>query len=45
MTFNERTQLMKEGQCFKCKKTGHQGNKFPKGTEDKEKKREEPKKK
>ena len=23
MTFDERTRLMKEGRCFKCKKTGH----------------------
>ena len=36
---------MKEGQCFKCKKTGHQANECPEGTEDKEKKREELKKK
>ena len=36
---------MKEGWCFKCKKTGHQANKCPEETEDKGKEREEPKKK
>ena len=47
LTFDKQTQPIKEGQCFKCKKTRHRANKCP-GTErtgDKEKKREEPKKK
>ena len=44
LTFDERTQLMKEGWCFKCRKTGHQANKCPKETQDKGKKKEEPKK-
>ena len=44
LMFNKQTQIMKEGQCFKCKKTGHWVNKYPEGTEDKGKKREEPKK-
>ena len=35
---------MEEGQCFKCKKTGHRAKKCPKETQDKGKKREEPKK-
>ena len=45
LTFNERTQLMKEGWCFKCRKTGHRANKCPEETLDKGTKREEPKKK
>ena len=45
LMFNERTQLMKEGQCFKCRKTGHQANECPERTEDKGKKEEELKKK
>ena len=44
LTFNKRTQSMKEGWGFKCKKTGHQANKCPQGTDDKGRKRE-PKKK
>ena len=35
LTFNKRTQLMKEGWCFKCKKTRHWANECPEGTEDK----------
>ena len=45
LTFDERTQLMKEGQCFKCRKTGHRANKCPEETQDKGKKKEEPKEK
>ena len=45
LTFNERTQLMKEGWCFKCRKTSHQANKCPEETQDKGKKKEELKKK
>ena len=44
LTFDKWTQLMKEGRCFKCKKTGHQANKCPEETQDKGKKREELKK-
>ena len=40
LSFDERTKLMKEGRCFKCKKTGHRANECP----DDEKKKEEPKK-
>ena len=45
LTFDEPTQLMKEGQWFKCRKTGHQVNECPEETQDKGKKWEEPKKK
>ena len=40
LTFDEQTQLMKEGWCFKCRKTGHRANECPEETQDKEKKRE-----
>ena len=40
LTFNEQTQLIKEGQCFKCRKTSHWANKCPEETQDKEKKKE-----
>ena len=42
--FDKRTQLMKEGRCFKCKKTGHRANECPEEMQDKGKKKEEPKK-
>ena len=45
LMFDEQTQLMKEGWCFKCRKTSHQANKCPEETLDKGKKKEEPKKK
>ena len=45
LTFNKQTQLIKEGGCFKCRKTSHQVNKCPEETQDKGKKKEEPKKK
>ena len=45
LTFDERTQLMKEGWCFKCRKTGHRANKCPEETQDKGKKKDELKKK
>ena len=35
LTFNKQTQLMKEGQCFKCRKTGHWANECPEETQDK----------
>ena len=44
LMFDKQTQLMEEGQCFRCKKTRHRANKCPEGTEDKGQKREEPKK-
>ena len=36
---------MKEGWCFKCKKTGHRANDCPEESQKKEKQKEEPKKK
>ena len=36
---------MKEGWCFKCRKTGHQANECPEETQDKRKGKEELKKK
>ena len=38
LTFNKQTQLMKEGQCFKCRKTGHRANECLEETQDKGKK-------
>ena len=45
LTFDERTKLMKEGRCFKCKNTGHRANDCPEGGQKKEKQKEELKKK
>ena len=44
LTFDKQTQLMKEGRCFKCKKTGNRVNECPEETQDKGKKKEEPRK-
>ena len=42
MTLDERTRLMKEGKCFRCKRAGHLAKDCP---NDDENKKEEPKKK
>ena len=44
LTFKERQTLMKQGKCFKCRKTGHQAADFPDKTYRKGKKKEEPQK-
>jgi Zinc knuckle len=43
LSIDERTRLMKEGRCFKCKNTGHRANECP--DNEKKKFKEEPKKK
>ena len=44
LTFEERQMLMKEGKCFKCRKTGHRVADCPDETDRKGKKKEEPQK-
>jgi hypothetical protein len=41
----ERDKLLKEGKCFRCRKTGHLANKCPEENDDKKKGKEVPKKK
>jgi hypothetical protein len=41
----ERDKLLKEGECFRCRKTGHRANECPKDDDDKKKAKEMPKKK
>jgi Zinc knuckle len=35
LTVEERDKLLKEGKCFKCRKTGHQANECPEENDDK----------
>jgi hypothetical protein len=45
LTVEERDKLLKEGKCFRCRRTGHQANKCPEEDDDKKKGKEVPKKK
>ena len=42
LTFEERQTLMKQGKCFKCRRTGHRPADCPDETDRKGKKKEEP---
>jgi hypothetical protein len=44
LTVEERDKLLKEGRCFRCRKTGHRANKCPDNEDDKKKAKETPKK-
>jgi hypothetical protein len=45
LTVEERDKLLKEGKCFRCRRTGHWANKCPEENDDKKKGKEVPKKK
>jgi hypothetical protein len=45
LTIEERDKLLKEGKCFRCRRTGHRANECPKNDNDKKKGNEVPKKK
>ena len=44
LTFEERQMLMKQGKCFKCRKTGHWAAECADKTDKKGKKKEKPQK-
>jgi hypothetical protein len=45
LTTEERDKLLKEGKCFRCRRTGHQANECPENDDEKKKGKEVPKKK
>jgi hypothetical protein len=45
LTVKERDKLLKEGKCFRYRRTGHRANKCPEENDDKKKGKEVPKKK
>jgi hypothetical protein len=45
LTIEERDKLLKEGKCFRCRKTGQQANECPENDDEKKKGKEVPKKK
>jgi hypothetical protein len=45
LTVKERDKLLKEGKCFRCRRTGHWANECPEEDNDKKKGKEVPKKK
>jgi Zinc knuckle len=45
LTIEERDKLLKEGKCFRCRRTGHWANECPENDDEKKKGKEVPRKK